>query len=289
MTTDTNTPSRPYYIGLPQWHHDKWYAPDHRKDESLTTYAQHFSSIEGNNTFYGLPNELTVRQWALQTPDTFKFCFKFPRQISHSGQLLACDYLVKEFLARITPLEQRMGIIWLQLSHEFSPEQLSSLSTFLGRLPDHLSYAVEVRNLRFFQKGQDEKTLNQILMQHNVNRVIFDTRTLFAHTATDPDTIAAHHEKPRVPTHVIATGNQPFVRFMGPHDPQLSYKNLMPWVSKTLQWIDDGKTPFLFFHTPGNEFAADLALWFSQQLHKAKPDIPALTLWDRQPKQASLW
>ena len=281
--------NRPYKIGLPQWHHEKWYAPDQHKDDSLSVYSQHFSSIEGNNTFYGLPSELSIKQWALQTPDDFEFCFKFPRSISHSGQLLACEYLAKEFLERIAPLEQRIGIVWLQLSQEFSPEQLSSLSTFLTRLPKHLKYGVEVRNKHFFDKGQDEKTLNQILMQHQANRVIFDTRCLFANYADDPDTMAAFNEKPRVPTHVIATGDNPLVRFMGPHDLELSYKALQPWVNKTLQWIDEGKTPYLFFHTPGNEFAADLALWFSERVHEQRPEISPITLWDRQPKQAELW
>lgn len=284
-----STPIRPYKIGLPQWHHDKWYAPDHRKDDSLSAYSKHFSSVEGNNTFYGLPSELTIKQWALQTPDDYQFCFKFPRSISHSGQLLACEYLAKEFLERIAPLEHRIGIVWLQLSQEFSPAQLSSLSTFLARLPKHLKYGVEVRNKHFFNKGQDEKTLNQILIQHQANRVIFDTRCLFANYADDPDTIAAFNDKPKVPTHVIATADNPLVRFMGPHDPALSYQALLPWVNKTLQWIDEGKTPYLFFHTPGNEHAPELARWFSEQIHQQRPEIPAITLWNRQPKQTELW
>ncbi|PID45107.1 MAG: hypothetical protein CSB47_10145 [Proteobacteria bacterium] len=283
------SPSLAYYIGLPQWHHEKWYAPDTRKEDSLTTYSQHFSSVEGNNSFYGLPSALSIQHWAEQTPENFRFCFKFPRDISHSGNLLHCDHLVKEFLARIEPLGKRLGIIWLQFSTEFSPEQLSSLSTFLARLPKHLEYGVEVRNQRFFEKGQDEKTLNQILIQHRVNRVIFDTRCLFTHPAEDPDTRAAFHEKPRVPTHVIATGDSPMVRFMGPHLTELSHDKLRPWVKKIIQWIDEGKTPYIFFHTPGNEFAADLGHWFSEQIHQQRPDIPAITLWDKRPQQASLW
>ena len=279
----------PYKIGLPQWHHNQWYAPDHRKEDSLSVYSKHFSSIEGNNSFYGLPSALSIKQWALHTPDNFEFCFKFPRSISHSGQLLACDYLVEEFLERITPLEHRLGIVWLQLSQQFSPDQLSSLSTFLSRLPSHLNYAVEVRNLRLFDKGINETNLNQILIQHNVNRVIFDTRSLFANPLEDDETLDALYKKPRVPTHVIATGETPLVRFISPLDTQLCHQALMPWVKKTLQWIDEGKTPYLFFHTPGNEQAPQLAQWFSEQIHSLRPEIPAMTLWEREPVQASLW
>mgnify|MGYP000442234730 CR=1 FL=1 len=232
---------------------------------------------------------MSIKQWALHTPDNFEFCFKFPRSISHSGQLLACEYLVEEFLERISPLEKRLGIVWLQLSQQFSADQLSSLSTFLSRLPKHLNYAVEVRNLHLFDKGTNEKTFNQILMQHQVNRVIFDTRCLFSNPAEDDETLDALYKKPRVPTHVIATGEQPMVRFISPRDTHLSYQSLMPWVKKTLQWIDEGKTPYLFFHTPGNEEAPQLAQWFSEQVHALRPESPSVVLWEREPRQASLW
>ena len=280
--------SRPYRIGLPQWHHSDWYAPDHLSANSLAVYSQHFSSVEGNHSFYGLPSVSSVQQWAEQTPDGFEFCFKFPRSISHSGDLLACETLVDEFIARIAPLGTRIGIIWLQLSQQFSPQHLESLNLFLLRLPKQYCYAVEVRNLRLFDKSTFETELNQILIQHQVNRVIFDTRSLFANPAEDAETLDALRKKPRVPTHVIATADQPLVRFISPVNTELCYQSLKPWINKFVQWIDEGRKPSIFFHTPGNEAAPELAQWFAQRLHEAKPEIPALTLWDRQPKQGSL-
>lgn len=280
--------SRPYRIGLPQWHHTHWYAPDHLSTDSLTIYSQHFSSVEGNHSFYGLPSVSSVQQWAEQTPEGFEFCFKFPRSISHSGDLLACETLVEEFIARIAPLGPRIGIIWLQLSQQFSPQHLESLNLFLLRLPKQYCYAVEVRNLRLFDKSTFETELNQILIQHKVNRVIFDTRSLFANPAEDAETLDALRKKPRVPTHVIATADQPLVRFISPVNTQLGYQALKPWVNKFVQWIDEGRKPSIFFHTPGNEDAPALAQWFAQRLHESKPEIPALSLWDRQAKQGSL-
>ncbi|WP_158278871.1 DUF72 domain-containing protein [Leucothrix arctica] len=279
---------RPYKIGLPQWHHPEWYAPDQRTTDSLTLYSQHFTSVEGNHSFYGVPSEASVAQWVTQTPDDFRFCFKFPRSISHSGELLSCDHLVVEFLQRIAPLEDRIGIIWLQLSQQFAPQHLSDLNVFLSRLPSHYTYAVEVRNLRLFDKSDNERLLNQILMRHKVNRVIFDTRCLFANMKDDDETRDAKQKKPRVPTHVIATGEQPLVRFISPVDINLAHTSLSQWVKKFIQWIDEGKTPWMFFHTPGNQQAPELAQWFAEQLHVARPDIAPLSLWDKQPKQGSL-
>jgi len=172
--------THPYFIGLPQWHHPEWYAPEHNDKDSLFVYSRHFSSIEGNNSFYGLPTANSVKLWADQTPPEFRFCFKFPRNISHGGNLQACDNLVEEFF-----------------------DHLDSLNVFLEKLPKTYHYAVEVRNLRLFDKAENEIKLNQILKQHNVNRVIFDTRSLFANMGEDAETLDALRKKPRVPTHVI--------------------------------------------------------------------------------------
>ena len=181
-----------------------------------------------------------------------------------------------------------MGIIWLQLSQQFAPQHLDSLNVFLENLPKTYHYAVEVRNLRLFDKAENEIRLNQILKYHGVNRVIFDTRSLFANIAEDAETLDALKKKPRVPTHVIAIAERPLVRFISPLDLELSKQSLKPWVGKLLQWIDEGRTPYMFFHTPGNENAPELAKWFSQQVSLLRPDIKPLKLWDKEPKQHSL-
>ena len=286
--TSPSRSDRPYRIGLPQWHHTDWYAPDHRTSDSLALYSQHFTSVEGNHSFYGVPTAASVDLWLAQTPEDFKFCFKFPRSISHSGELLSCDHLVVEFLQRIEPLKHRIGIIWLQLSQQFAPQHLSDLNVFLSRLPSHYTYAVEVRNLRLFDKSENERLLNQILMRHTVNRVMFDTRCLFANLSQDDKTLHAKQKKPRVPTHVIATAEQPLVRFISPIDTTLAHDALHQWVKKFIQWIDEGKTPWIFFHTPENEEAPELAKWFAEQMHIARPDIASLSLWNKEPKQGSL-
>ena len=44
--------------------------------------------------------------------------------------------------------------------------------------------------------------------KHNVNRVVFDTRSLFGDdTLVDEATLEAKRAKPKVPTHVIRTGH----------------------------------------------------------------------------------
>lgn len=43
------------------------------------------------------------------------------------------------------------------------------------------------------------------------------------------------------------------------------------WVARVLKWIDEGRTPWLFFHTPDCAAAPELAARFAARLHRARP------------------
>lgn len=278
-----------YYIGLPEWRHPTWYAEGSQPKNPLGVYSQHFSSVEGNTSFYALPKASTVDLWRQTAPDDFRFCFKFPKTISHEAELRHCSREVKEFLDRVSPLEPKLGVLWLHVSKQFGPEQLPVLESFLSQLPKDFRYGIEVRNPNFFRKDEAEARFNRLLHKHSVNRVIFDTRVLFKHPADDESTKEALEKKPRLPLHVVATGEQPFLRFISPMDIALAEAALEQWVSKTIQWRKEGKTPYLFFHTPDKRHAPELAQMFTEKLAARHPEQQAMTLWDKQPQQDSLW
>jgi uncharacterized protein YecE (DUF72 family) len=290
-------PHRPYYIGLAQWHHPDWY-PDHiHPSEALETYARVFSSVEGNSSFYGLPSEKSLIEWYEKTPAHYRFCFKFPKSITHNALLQDCDRPLAEFLNRIAPLNDKLGVLWLQMSHQFGPNQLPCLSAFLDKLPKHLTYGIELRHLDFFKKDKHEQLLNRLLMDHQVNRVCFDTRSLFAFPKDDPVTQEALQVKPRMPVHVLATGTAPIVRFITPLDRSLANSYLLPWLKKCKEWISEGRTPYLFFHTPDNREAPELAIEFAQALNDlliqsglfSAEELSLCELWNRSNPQPPLF
>ena len=45
------------------------------------------TNIEGNTTFYAVPAPKTIESWIENTPETFRFCPKIPKAISHNGKL----------------------------------------------------------------------------------------------------------------------------------------------------------------------------------------------------------
>ncbi len=274
--------SKRYYIGLPQWNHSGWAATalsGTSQHSSLQRYASHFSSVEGNSTFYALPSVENIQRWDADTPDHFRFCFKFPQQITHRLALRHCSDELQSFFDRIAPLGPKIGQLFIQLPERFGPESLHRLSDFVHQLPGTYRYALEVRHRDFFAKGDAERALNRLLMDQGVNRTLFDTRALFALPAGDAVTQDALGKKPRVPLHVIATAQAPMVRFISPLDYTRAQPWLAPWVGKVAAWLDEGREPYLFFHTPDNREAPLLAQQFAHQLATLCPDAEGLTPW----------
>lgn len=275
-----------YYIGLPEWRHPGWYA--NKPDNPLAVYAQHFSSIEGNSTFYAPPSEKSVAAWRESVPASFRFCFKFPREISHEAQLRHCGADLRVFFDRLAPLAERIGVYWLQMGPKFSPRDLPDLERFLGQLPADFRYGIEVRHDGFFKKDDQEQRFNRLLAERGINRVMFDTRTLFAHPEADDASREALRKKPRFPLRVVATGDYPVVRFISPMDISLAERALGQWAAKVHEWIGEDRTPILFFHTPDIREAPQLAQRFAQEMIKLDQCYAPLPLWPSPHEQDSL-
>ncbi|MFT6990294.1 MAG: hypothetical protein ACJASL_002272 [Paraglaciecola sp.] len=271
--------------GCPIWTHEQWFGSlfpaNTAKEQSLAAYAKHFNSVEGNTSFYHIPDEKTIKRWAEQVPHDFRFTFKFHRSISHDKKLLNIEDDLHLVLNRMALLGDKLGCLMLQLPASFSPHQLDTLAHFIQLLPKDFCYAIEVRHLGFFDKSDNEKAFNQLLIENNINRVIMDTRALFACPANGDKIIEdAHRKKPKVPTNVIATSDTPLVRFVGHPVIEANKPFYTPWIHKTKQWLDEGKSPYLFFHMANTFDAPWLAEAFFNDFTQLYPDIslPSMTL-----------
>ncbi|WP_116645162.1 DUF72 domain-containing protein [Salinivibrio sp. HTSP] len=269
---DLNPPLR---LGLTQWSHPSWqhhfYPPGTKSGERLARYAEVFNTVEGNTTFYASPSPQTVNNWAAAIPDSFQFTFKLPKTITHQCQLRHAQDLTADFIKLMAPLHDHIGQWTIQLPARFGPERLASLATFLESLPREFSLGVEVRHPAFFAKGEAEKALNRLLIDHHANRVIMDSRPVFAAKPDTPAIIDAQKKKPRVPVHAIATSDAPMVRFIGHPDLPENSAFFDPWISRLSQWIAAGKTPYLMIHTSDNDQAPALAAHLYQRLDLSTP------------------
>ena len=277
-------------LGCPLWAEPEWrgalYSSTADADERLYQYGQVFDAVEGNTTFYALPTLDTVRRWASLLPVGFRFCAKLPREVSHGDRLDLHHPELQRFFRHMAPLEQRLGPIWLQLPARFGPQHLEQLPAFLDALPGDYRYAVEVRHPHFFLKDDRERRLNRLLYERDIERVMFDSRGLFASRDTDPATLDAQSRKPRLPVHAVALAEHPTVRFIAGLDNSQSLHWLEPWLAKCAQWLGEGRSPMVFMHTPDNRLAPQLARLFHARLAERLPDLPPMPDWPGELEQA---
>ena len=268
----------PYYLGCPSWSENAWreglYPQNARPADFLSLYAQVFNAVEGNTTFYARPAPATVERWAQSMPGHFRFTAKFPRDISHGGDLREQGHAAEDFLQLLRPLGARVAPLWLQLPASFGPQRLAELVSFVDALERPL--AVEVRHPEFFAKGDAERLLNRLLMDRGVERICLDPRALFSCISTDPAVLHAQAKKPKVPPRPAAFTQFPQVRFIGRPELEANDPYLRPWVEKVAGWIEEGREPYVFLHTPDNHRAPELARRFHQQLSERLPGLPAL-------------
>src|SRR5215813_916964 len=83
--------------------------------EMLRFYAEHFKTVEINNTFYRMPAESMLAQWGETVPPDFTFTLKAPRRITHENRLREAESNVAEFVKRAAVLGDKLGVILFQL------------------------------------------------------------------------------------------------------------------------------------------------------------------------------
>lgn len=282
--------SIPYFLGCPSWSESAWlgslYPPGTPPAQFLAQYCSVFNSVEGNTTLYAWPAEQTIRRWALQVPEDFRFCAKLPREISQADDLRAALELAQSFKTLLAPLGRRVTPFWLQLPASFGPARLAELATLIEDFAAPL--AVEVRHPAFFGKGAGERALNRLLRDHAVERICLDARALFSCRSREPALLHAQSKKPRVPVRPAAFSASPQLRFIG--HPQLEANDvfMQPWLERVAAWIEAGKTPHVYLHTPDNHRAPELALRFHAQLRERLPGLPALRPLYRAPQLSLL-
>ncbi len=287
-------PITKYHIGCTVWSQREWignfFTREAKQEDFLPQYSSVFNCVEGNTTFYHIPNIKTVKKWARQTPDGFKFCFKFHQSITHDKRLHNTEDDILRFLEIFDSIANRLGPFHIQLPPSFSPKEFPKLEEMLALLPGAYSYAVEVRHPGFYDHGREENRLNRLLKSFNIDRVIFDTRKLHSMNSDDPSIREAKRKKPKLPVRFDATASRPFVRFVGANDPLNNEPYLKEWAIIIADWIKEGLHPYLFTHSPDRISQPLIARKFHQIL-SGLTEMNPMPVWpaERQDKQLDLF
>ncbi len=130
-----------------------FYPGDCKDDAMLGLYADRFPAVEINNTFYRLPREQVLLDWAAQVPEPFTFAIKASQRITHYARLKPESLSAMEFLMKNTAsLGSRLGPILFQLPPNLKKD-FDRLRVFLDTLPLDRRFTIEFRHESWF--GED--------------------------------------------------------------------------------------------------------------------------------------
>jgi uncharacterized protein YecE (DUF72 family) len=148
------------HVGTSGWNYTEWrgsfYPAAMKPAAMLPYYAERFSTVEVNNTFYRMPTSKAVEGWAAAVPDTFRFVLKAPQRITHFARLRDVDEPVRVFCDTARGLGPRLGPLLFQLPPNFKVDT-GRLADLLALLPPDLRVAFEFRNATWFTDAVYER------------------------------------------------------------------------------------------------------------------------------------
>lgn len=185
----------------------------------LAFYGKQFSTVEINNTFYRMPTESVVQQWAKSVPEGFQFALKANQQITHIQRLRNCESTLKRFLEVASVLSEgnHLGPILVQLPPNFKCDA-PLLESFLKLRPSAFRFAFEVRHASWYA----EETY-ALLRRHGVALCLAETDE-----QTPPD---------------VLTADFVYVRLRREN---YTAKMLDAWRKRFYSWLQNGVDAFVY-------------------------------------------
>ena len=276
-----------YYLGLPAWGFPGWtgqYFPAPTVTSTLASYASVFNTVEGNTSFYRVPDEATTQRWAEAVSGTdFRFSFKLPKTITHEAKPDGED--LRRFFTSMEHLGEHAGPFLIQLPARFGPADLPRLERLFAELPDQWRYVLELRHLDFFRQPSRVEAL---LERYEAGRVMFDSRPIYQGDSEHPEVLAARHKKPDVPLLDTVYNNLAYVRLVLHPDAAQNGVWVGEWLERCASYLSDGHDLYFMMHCPNNQHCPEFAAAFHNALRARVPGLPPLPPWPL-PQQADLF
>ncbi|MHC4456062.1 MAG: DUF72 domain-containing protein [Planctomycetota bacterium] len=233
-------------IGTSGWHYNHWtelfYPPKLPKSKWFRHYAEHFDTVEINNTFYQLPKEETFKNWHRQAPEDFIFTVKANRYITHIKRLKEPADSLGRFFERANLLKENFGPVLYQLPPNFHKD-LDRLRDFLQALPKDRIAVFEFRHTSWFSQHTYE-----LLGEFNVGFCI--------------------HDMPGVPTPRVITGDIIYLRFhgaTGKYEGDYPKSALQDWTKWLKEHTRQVRSIYAYFNNDIHAYAAYNAKTLKEQ------------------------
>jgi len=141
------------HVGTSGYNYPEWrgsfYPEKLPASKMLAYYAERFSTVEINYTFYRMPTEKLLAGWADGTPPSFSFTLKAPRRITHDAKLQRCEDLTLAFCRTARTLGPKLAVLLFQLPPAFKKD-VDVLRAFVELIPEGMRAAFEFRHPTWF-------------------------------------------------------------------------------------------------------------------------------------------
>lgn len=263
-----------WYLGLPAWAFPGWkdrYMMD--APSRLRSYASVFNTVEGNTTFYRVPDARTVDRWrsAVESRE-FRFSFKLPRDVTHERRPDAAS--LQAFIDVLRALEDYLAPFLVQFPATVGPQEIGAFDAVFGKLAERHRFVVEVRHPAFFE---DPSLLQPILDRFGAGRIVLDSRPLYRGDRSHPDVVEALHVKPDLPVIPDVHNGVTLIRLILHPDIVSNASYIEEWADRVADYLRAGVETYMMIHCPNNLHCPPLARDFHEALQRRLPlaDFPA--------------
>jgi uncharacterized protein YecE (DUF72 family) len=192
--------ARSIFIGGSSWKYEGWLGQIYSRsryqvrgrfskklfeETCLSEYASVRPAVSGDFAFYQFPTDAFWAKLFRQTPETFRWGFKVPEQITvpvwpvhprygalagrENPTYLDATLFEQSFVRALEPYRKQTGVLIFEfgtLRQQGLAEFIKALDGFISKLPPGWRYAVEIRNPEFLEPGYFA-----CLRAHNVTHV----------------------------------------------------------------------------------------------------------------------
>ncbi len=238
-----------YRIGTSGWSYKHWdgdfYPKELPNSRWLEHYAQHFNSVEVNNSFYRLPSESTVKGWGRRVPEGFIYTFKVSRYITHIQRFRNAAEALHTFIERVQGVgTERMGALLYQTPPGLHKD-VDLLEGFVKLLPPGRHHVFEFRHASWFAAD-----VLDLLRRHDVCFCVQDMHGMECPVAT--------------------TGPAAYFRFHGPteqaYSGSYSHDQLAEWARRIRSAGEAVETVYAYFNNDVGGHAVRNAITLREML-----------------------
>ena len=244
--------SKGIFIGTSGWSYRHWseifYPKDMKPDKYLEYYITRFSCVELNSCFYHLPLKSTVSGWMNRTPETFRFCTKLNRFITHELKLVNSEVALEKYFEVFENMKSRLGPVLIQLPPGLSFDK-TLIHEFLDIIKNQYSlyrFAIEVRHESWINDN-----FFDLIAHQGIAFVIADSGNRF-------------------PYYETVTADFVYLRFHGREQlyaSDYSEADLKLYAEKIISWLDEDKEVWVFFNNDLHGFAINNAVRLREMIY----------------------